>query len=165
MLNWQFSELMKEPKQFTEDVDCQIVTKERFDILSIDSCHVDGMITFDGSKGKLELLIDISAQVLAANTGEPVTFSDELKVTEDFNLETEEYVDAVAGKINLCAYILILVDVMIPLYVNDESKHLTKTSDKHWELIDETTFLERVEANTSQSALSNLSNLVSKKSK
>jgi len=165
MLNWQFSELIKEPKQFHESIDCKIVVENRFDILSINSCQVDGEITFDGAKGKLNLDVTLCADVLAANTGEPVVFTDTLTLVEDFDKTTEEYVDQDARKVDLLSYIYAIVDVMIPLYVNDESKQLTKTSDKHWELIDEATFLKRLEETPTESALSNLSELLSRKSK
>ena len=164
MLNWQFSELIKEPKHFAEDVDCQIVIDERYDILTIDSCHVSGNIQFDGQEGDITFTINLTATILAANTGEPVTFSDTLKITEDFNLSTDEYVDSERNRIELLPYIYSMVDVMIPLYFNDESKQLVKTSDKHWKLIDETTYFANTDKEEPKIGLANLSNVVSKKS-
>jgi hypothetical protein len=165
MLNWHFSEFLKDSILFAEKIDCADFVKNRYDVQAIVDCSVNGSINFDGKVGKLQMSIKIEALVLAANTGKTTSYHDAMTLEEDFTVGTIEYVAEPQKHINLIPYIYSLIDVMIPTYVVDETNELGMKNGKNWQIIDEADYVARKQEETSQqNELSNLSSLLSQKS-
>lgn len=161
MLSWSFSEL-HQLVTFSEELQCHSIVEARYDVQDILKCHVSGQITFNGTRGHLKLVIEITAKLRASNTGEAISFADKLSVEEFFDFTEVDIVDSSKQRITILDYVLAHVDMGIPAYVTDPKSPLATNEGSHWQLMDERTYQSQREQNKSEAKFAQLSSLLTK---
>lgn len=136
MLKWSYVQL-KDGITFQDVYDYSELVQLRHDIVSLDAVPIDGTIMFDTYKGFIKIKFTISAQVIAADTGNIVSFEMEECFDEQIDSSIEEIILAEEQMIDLSRYVEMLIDTAIPSYIFEHESHLEEKKTSEKEVIDQ----------------------------